>query len=237
MRSKDSFRFKQFTVRQDRCAMKVGTDGVLLGAWAETGGARSILDVGTGTGLIALMLAQRTGSDTRITSIEIDSEAARQAGENFSSSPWFERLDIVSGSFPEALPPEARFDLIVSNPPYFSGTHPSKSPEREAARNSDFLPLTKLVAESAARLNPSGRLALILPFDQKDELISLAEKEHLYPCRMTDVVPAPGKLPKRWLVEFSFAQSSCVSGELCIETGERHQYSPEFRRLTESFYL
>lgn len=155
------FRFKQFAVRQDRCPMKVGTDGVLLGAWAEVRpGDRRMLDVGTGTGLIALMLAQRSAA--WITAVDIDVECATQAAENFAASPWADRLDAVSVAV-QRYDPVEKFDLIVSNPPYYVDSLLSPDEGRNTARHAAGLPFGELAAAVVRLLSPGGRFALVLP--------------------------------------------------------------------------
>ena len=173
------FRFKQFAVRQDRCPMKVGTDGVLLGAWAEVRpGDRRMLDVGTGTGLIALMLAQRSAA--RITAVDVDAECATQAAENFAASPWADRLDAVAVAV-QRYDPVERFDLIVSNPPYYVDSLLSPDEGRNTARHAAGLPFGELAAAVVRLLAPGGRFALVLPPVEMQRFRSAA-LGRLYPC-------------------------------------------------------
>lgn len=182
------FRFKQFAVRQDRCPMKVGTDGVLLGAWAEVRpGDRRMLDVGTGTGLIALMLAQRSAA--WITAVDIDVECATQAAENFAASPWADRLDAVSVAV-QRYDPVEKFDLIVSNPPYYVDSLLSPDEGRNTARHAAGLPFGELAAAVVRLLSPGGRFALVLPPVEMQRFRSAA-LGRLYPVRWTEVCSTP----------------------------------------------
>ena len=227
------FRFKQFTVFHDLCAMKVGTDGVLLGAWADCLNAQIILDVGTGSGLIALMLAQR--SNSTITAIDIDESAYRQAGINFKESPFHDRLSVYHTSI-QQFSTSTKYDLIVSNPPYFSNSLQSPDASRTHARHNDSLPLDDLIKYSQQLLSPKGKLALILPFDTFEQVNSRALEHSLFLCRKTQVCPTPSQAPKRVLLEYSPAQQPLVEDEFFIEKS-RHVYSEEYRNLTSEFYL
>lgn len=230
------FQFKKFTVWHDRCAMKVGTDGVLLGAWADVKGAGRILDVGTGTGLIALMSAQR--STALVDAVDIDEAACLQANENVRNSPFAGRVRVFHASL-EAYRRETatRYDLIVSNPPYFIGSLKCPDAQRALARHTDSLPLQELVRDSRGLLAPQGRLALILPYDQKDRLLKCGAEEGFFVSKETIVIPRPGVDPKRCLVELSVVPVAVpFTTSLTIEV-ERHQYTPEFIRLVQPFYL
>jgi len=229
------FQFKQFKINQDRCAMKVGTDGVLLGVWTDVSGVRSILDVGTGTGLIALMLAQR--SPAAILGIEIDVDAAAQAVENVQNSPWRERIKIETVSLQTFTKnTDYRFDLIVSNPPYFNKSLKNPDAQRSVARHTDSLSQQDLIVAVDALLSDSGRLAVILPTVEGLEFILQAEMSGLYCSKKTKVIPRIGAAEKRLLLEFSRAKSACREDSLLIEI-ERHCYSERFRELTEGYYL
>ena len=177
--SDSAFRFRQFTIHQDKCAMKVGTDAVLLGSWVDPKNAHQILDIGTGTGLIALMLAQKSSAE--IDAIDIDESACQQAKENFRISPWFSRVKIYHHSlqgFSETS--EKKYDLIVSNPPYFH--HASKPPEeaRLNARHNDQLSFSELIAGVKKLLTDNGRFCLILPCKEGTEFIDLAQMSGLF---------------------------------------------------------
>jgi tRNA1Val (adenine37-N6)-methyltransferase len=229
------FRFKQFTIHQDRCAMKVGTDGVLLGAWTNIGEAKRILDIGTGTGLIALMLAQRSGAV--IDAIEIDRDAADQATENAKSSPWNEQIRIYHTSIQEYISQGQHYDLIVTNPPYFYNALTAPDPKRTLARHNQQLGLSELLHGVKNLLTSDGRLGIILPVEVFDIFVGLAEKAGLYPSRKTLVTPSPAKLVKRILAEFSFYEIEALQSELIIEKYGRHVYSEEYIALTKDFYL
>ncbi|MDO5664063.1 MAG: methyltransferase [Bacteroidia bacterium] len=231
------FKFKQFTVFHDKCAMKVGTDGVLLGAWTNIDNCQSILDVGTGSGLIALMAAQRNNF-AKITAIEIDTDAAVQARENVENSPFKDRITIFSTSFQDFASSYAeKFDLIVSNPPFFANSLPSADLKRTDARHTGSLTLNELFELSKRLLNNTGVLSLIYPFSERENIISVAEKEKLYLSRETVVYPTVSSSSKRILLEFSVNKPENIFiNQLVIETN-RHIYSPEFGELTKDFYL
>ena len=230
------FRFKQFTVYHDQCAMKVGTDGVLLGSWADTSNCNSILDIGSGSGLISLMLAQR--SNARIDAVEIDREAFLQSLENINASPWKERIHINPTSFLEFYKNETKkYDLIVSNPPYFSNSLLPPNAGRQTARHSDGgLTLKTLVQGASVLLNDTGKMAFILPFDQINQLEEEARNNNLFFTKKTAVKTTPLSYPKRMLVELAKHPVNLYEHEIIIET-ERHIYSEEFNRLTGDFYL
>ena len=244
MSGKSPFRFQQFTVRDDHAAMKIGTDAVLLGAWAPTRGAKRILDVGTGCGIIALMLAQRTNeTDSRISAIDIDSDAASQAVENFAASPWPGRLpsqsDEVQFSLEEFSQPNDRlFDLVVCNPPFFSNASLSPSESRSAARHAAGLPRDSLFELVFQLLTESGRFCLVLPFEQADSTIALANEHGFHLWSRTNVRPTPTSDLKRVLLEFGRESFEGVieESELIVEM-ERHQYSSEYADLTKHFHL
>ncbi len=234
--SNNFFRFKQFTVFQQHCAMKVGTDGVLLGAWANVARKNHILDIGTGTGLIALMLAQRN-EEAQIKAIDIDKQCILQAHLNVHSSPFANRINVEKESFQEyAVKTNARYDLIVSNPPYFQNALKSPCQSRNQARHNDTLSFFEIISQGTSILNEDGRIVLILPHEFKQQLLDYASKAHLFATRMTNVFPLPHKPAKRLLVEFGLQKIECVEDNLTIEL-TRHQYTDEFISLTQAFYL
>ena len=207
------FQFKQFTIRHDKCAMKVGTDGVLLGAWAGTESCNRILDIGTGTGLIALMLAQR--SKAAIDAIDIEADACLQAQASTHL-----------------------YDLIVSNPPYFVDSLKCPNLQRNTARHTDTLTLEDLLQYSRKLLTPQGRIALILPYDQKDRLTDCIQTQNLFLSKEVSVIPVPDAQPKRLLAELTSEPpaSPAFSDRLTIEIA-RHRYTDEYINLTKDFYL
>ena len=228
------FAFKQFTVRHDRCAMKVGTDGVLLGAWADLSHSRRILDIGTGTGLIALMLAQRC-MDARITAIDLDSAAVEQAQENIQASPWKDRIEALQQDIC-TYHPNGTFDTIVSNPPYFIDSLKCPDGQRSTARHTDTLDADRLIGKVSELLTSDGRFSIILPAEQTEDLIRVSGEKGLHPSRQTWVITRPGLSPKRILMEFRKIPVTLQPDELVIEL-ERHVYSEEYIALTKEFYL
>ena len=205
--SNEHFDFKQFSIKQDRCAMKVGTDAVLLGAWAantmhDAQGTMHVLDIGTGSGVIALMLAQQFAK-AQITGIDIDETAIRQAQANFAKSPWSERLSAQCISLQEFTlhpTPLHPYSLITSNPPYFRSSLACPDPTRHQARHTDTLSYDELIRCSAVLLAPNGVLALVLPGEAQEDILTLAAREGLYPWRLTHVVTSPNKPAKRILI-------------------------------------
>ena len=231
------FKFKQFTVFHDRCAMKVGTDGVLLGAWADVNNCRSILDVGTGSGLIALMVAQRNSS-AKITAIEIDTEAALQAKENVGNSRFKERIEVLPLSFQDFVPVAAgKFDLIVSNPPFFAHSLPSPDLKRTDARHANSLILNDFFVLSKELLNDTGTLSLIYPFLERKNIMLVAEKVNFHLSRETVVYPVRGTSPKRILLEFNAGVEKKVDRDELVIEEKHHVYTPEFIGLVRDFYL
>ncbi|MDR0413039.1 MAG: methyltransferase [Dysgonamonadaceae bacterium] len=230
--SNSFFYFKQFTVYHDLCAMKVGTDGVLLGAWTDCGNAANILDVGSGSGLIALMLAQRSGAS--IDAVDIDGNACEQSAVNFGNSPFAARLKIHRVDF-NAYFPAVRYDLIVSNPPYFARSLKSPDAGRCVARHAEKLSFEDLFGKSAALLTGKGRLSLILPADTFDRIQSIAGENNLFLRRKTTVRPHAASPPKRILLEYSKEKTQPEEDELLIEKAPR-VYSDEYRALTSDYY-
>lgn len=231
------FSFKQFTIQQDRCAMKIGTDGVLLGAWAPVfHNPYNILDIGTGTGIIALMLAQRSKAE-QIDAIEIDDEAYEQATENFENSPWNDRLYCYHAGLDEFVDEvEETFDLIVSNPPFYTDEYKSGDIQRDAARFTDSLPFEELVEAADFFLSDNGVFALIVPFKEEEKITMLCHERELFPLKITRVKGTPSAEIKRSLLAFTRIEQNPLIDELVIETA-RHQYTPEYIALTKEFYL
>ena len=216
--------------------MKVGIDGVLLGVWAPIGEAKNILDVGTGTGLIALMLAQRSSS--MITAIDIDQDAVFQARENTLNSPWKDRVAVHSSSLQEFAANESTtFDLIVSNPPYFVNSLKNQDKNRATARHTDSLTHEELINGSLKLLSAEGRLCIILPVNEGMQCVDFAQSKGLFCSKLVKVFPKLGVAAKRLLLEFGFTKVDTVLSELVIETEVRHQYSDQFSLLAKDFYL
>jgi tRNA1Val (adenine37-N6)-methyltransferase len=216
--------------------MKVGIDGVLLGVWTSVKNSANILDIGTGTGLIALMLAQRTNSI--IDAIEIDPEAVKQAVENVRSSPWSDLIHVKQISLQEfAKTANKKYDLIVSNPPYFINSLKNQTTNRASARHTDTLTHEELIGNSLLLLKHTGRICIILPVNEGLKCIDFAEKNGLHCSKKVTVFPKPNAVAKRLLIEFCLIPVQKVTSELIIEAEERHHYSPEFTELAKDFYL
>ena len=231
------FQFKQFTINQDRCAMKVGTDGVLLGAWCPIdNNPFSILDIGAGTGILSLILAQRSNA-VQIDAIEIDENAFEQCVENFESSPWGDRLFCYHAGLDEFMEePEDEYDLIISNPPFYTEDYKTENEQRDLARFSDALPFKDLVEAANLLLSENGIFAVIIPFKEEEKFIALAKDFELHPFKITRVKGTPTTEIKRSLLAFSKTQKQTLIDELIIETA-RHQYTEEYIDLTKDFYL
>ena len=235
-----AFQFKQFSVRQNRCAMKVGTDGVLLGAWCSpcyNNTAARILDIGTGTGLIALMLAQRNAHAV-VDAIEIDGAACEQATENFATSPWSERLRAIPGCVKD-FRADWQYDLVASNPPWFSNSLKSPLDVRNTARHDESLNAIGLLDCVDRLMTIAGRFSTVLPSVSGRRFIENAAQSGLHCVRHCEVQPNPDKLPTRCLLEFSRTPpaSQLIPETLIVETATRHDYTLEFRNLTRDFYL
>jgi len=243
--SNSYFRFKQFTVQQSDAAMKVNTDGVLLGAWADVQGAERILDVGTGTGVIALILAQRT-TTALVDAVEIDRDSAMQAAKNIVESPWAERMKVFAMSFQTFAGNTAHcYDLIVSNPPYFVDALLPDTAERLLSRHTASLSYYDLIFGVRTLLTATGRFCLILPYAEANLFIAKAADAGLYCTHKTNVCSAPDKPVKRLLMLFERQLVSCKEETLCIslplnnikEIDSVSAYTPEYRALTKDFYL
>ena len=236
----EPFKFKEFTVQQDKAAMKIGTDGVLLGAWAEVSNdVMSILDVGSGTGLIALMLAQRSNAET-IDAVELDEDAYEQTVENFEASKWGDRLFCYHASFQEFNKEVAEenetYDFIISNPPFYTETYKTKNEGRNKARFTNVLSFEELLVGVAAILDSKGKFAVIVPNKEEEHFIDLAKKQNLFLNRICEVKGNEESKTIRSLMEFSFIDSETKKERLTIEK-ERHIYTHAFERLVKNFYL
>ncbi len=231
------FKFKQFTIYQDRCAMKIGTDGVLLGAWTNISNSpESILDIGAGTGIIGLMLAQRGYADT-IDAIEIDEDAFEQCVENFEASPWANRLFCYHTSLDEFLDEvDDKYDLIISNPPFYSEEVSSGDRARDRARQNSSLPFNLLLKGVSELLSENGIFALVIPYKEEKRVLKEAIKVGLYPTRLLRVKGHPDSEVKRSLLEFHFKNTEVLTNELIIEKS-RHEYTEDYMNLTKDFYL
>ena len=231
------FQFKQFRIEQHFAAMKVNTDGVLLGAWTNIDGLDTVLDVGTGTGLIALMIAQRN-QNSFITGIDIDQHAAVEAAENAGKSPWPDRISIQHISFQDFTETKSgKFSLIISNPPFFSNSVKNSNTRLSAARHNHLLPFADIISGTLRMVDEKGRLSIILPVDEADLFIEMAAKNGLFLRRIASVKPFPDKEPNRSLMEFSFLISETERTVFSVYNETKVNYSQEFIRLARDFYL
>lgn len=228
------FRFKKFDVRHSHSAMKVGTDGVLLGAWADVSNSNTILDIGAGTGLIALMLAQRT-TNAQIHAVEIDADAYNEMSHNFQESPWNDRLQAFHTSI-QSFSTSNTYDLIVSNPPYFKGGTKSHVAGRKSARHEDQLPQNELVDAASAHLTPNGRLCLILPYPEGLKMEELANKNGLYLNKVLSFCSKQDRPTERLLMEFSKIKSDRSSSQM-IHYDSNGEWTEDYKLLTKDFYL
>lgn len=226
--------FKKFSVRHDRVGMKVGTDGVLLGAWVSLNQVRTILDIGTGSGLIALMMAQRTDDNVTIDAVEVADDAA-QAKENFEASPWKHRLRTFHTSL-QKFEPAAPYDLAVANPPYFIDSLKSPLEKRKVARHDVTLNHEDILRATSRILHPDSRLALILPTTEAGAFVVKARQYGLHCIRHCAFRTRPHKMPKRYLLEFSYHNSPTARSEVSLYSADG-QPSGEYRSLTGEFYL
>lgn len=232
------FQFKQFSVNQDQTAMKIGTDGVLLGAWTPIeNNPKSVLDIGTGTGIIALMLAQRSDAE-QIDALEIDESAYEQSVENFENSPWGDRLFCFHAGLDEFVDdPEDEYDLIVSNPPFYSEEYRSENEQRDLARFQGAMPFEELVEAADLLLSEIGIFSVIIPFNEEDRFIELCAEVELFPIKVTRVKGSPNTKIIRSLLAFKrYELAVLTADELVIEI-RRHEYTPEYISLTKDFYI
>lgn len=231
------FQFKQFTIQQDKTAMKVGTDGVLLGAWANLDFyPNSILDIGAGTGLIALMMAQRCDAET-IDAIELNDEAYEQTVENFENSDWGDRLFCYHASLSEFTDEiDEKYDFIISNPPFYTSTYKELSEERAMARHSESLTYADLLESTSKLLSENGNCAFIIPFEEEVDFLKIAEENMLYPNRITRVKGALNTVVKRSLLQLSFLKTEPIQSELTLELS-RHNYTEDYKSLVQDLYL
>lgn len=231
------FKFKQFSVNQDQCAMKIGTDGVLLGAWTPLiNNPYNILDIGAGTGILSLMLAQRSNAE-QIDAIEIDENAYEQCVENFEASPWGDKLFCFHAGLDEFIDePEDEYDLIISNPPFYTDDYKSPTTSRDLARFEDALPFEELIEATALLLSDNGIFSVIIPYKEEERFVSLCKELDLFPFKITRVKGTPTSEIKRSLLAFCRIEQTPLTDELVIEIS-RHNYTPEYIELTKEFYL
>lgn len=217
--------------------MKVGMDGVLLGSWADASGAERILDIGAGTGLITLMMAQKNAT-ARIDAIEIDPDAFQESVLNAQNSPWNNRINLKLCSFQEfARRENQKYDLIVSNPPFFTNGVKAPVQNRAQARHSDSLSMDDLISGTANMLNISGKIALILPSESFPKIEKLTKENKLFISRLCRIKPNPQKPEFRILIELTNSECFLKEESLMIEFERHHDYTPEYISLTHDFYL
>jgi tRNA1Val (adenine37-N6)-methyltransferase len=231
----EPFRFKQFSVDHDQCAHRVGTDAVLVGSWADIGVANRILDIGTGSGVIALMLAQRTATHVTIDAIEPGDADRQQAETNIARSPWASRIHV----YPDAVQhyaPGYDYDLIVSNPPFFSSGAGPPARQRHRARHTDALSFTALAHAAIRLLSRKGKLAVVLPVVEGRDFEALVRASGLYTHRRLAVFTRMQKPQERWLLEFSREALPLFTDSLVLQTGAQ-EWTAEYRQLTRDFYL
>lgn len=232
---KPEFRFKRFTIRQDRCALKVGTDGVLFGAWVNYEGARRILDIGTGTGVLALIAAQRN-SEAHIDAVEIDDASAEQAAENATASPWGDRVRVHRMDVRRMKAGEP-YDLIICNPPYYAGYSTSPDQRIGLAKHSGELLFPELLEAVDGLLRDSGRFAVIIPKNREAEFLKEAGRVGLHACRRCVVRYVSHRPAKRVLLELDRSNAAVEEMELTVEATGPFDYTPEYRALISDLML
>ncbi|MFP4488022.1 MAG: tRNA1(Val) (adenine(37)-N6)-methyltransferase [Bacteroidales bacterium] len=229
------FDFKQFRVYQEQSAFKVGTDSVLLGAWTDPSSASSVLDIGTGTGLLALMMAQK--SNCEITAIEPDRQSYEEAARNVNISPWDNRINLINTRLQDYHPAGPDFDLIISNPPFFRGSLFNKDERLSRSRHDYDLSSTELLEGAGRLMNTGGIFCLVLPYGESALFIAEAADSGLYCNRILNIKPLPSSPVKRVLMEFGRKKKELHQSFLTIEKGERHAYTAAYRKLTADYYL
>lgn len=235
--SSKPFKFKNFTINQDQCAMKIGTDGVLLGAWASLENQPfSVLDIGAGTGILSLMMAQRSHAEL-IDALEIDDHTYEQCVENFEQSPWGDRLFCYHTSLQAFVDEiEDQYDLIICNPPFYAEDYKTKNSQRDLARFQDAMPFEHLLESASKLLSENGIFSVIIPYKEESHFTDIALKFGLNLNKILHVKGTPDSEVKRSLMAFSFRESEIIKDRLTIEVG-RHEYTPEYINLTKDFYL
>ena len=232
------FNFKMFAIQQDRCAMKVGTDSVLLGAWCPIeNNPFSVLDIGAGTGILSLMIAQRSNAE-QIDALEIDEDAYEQCVENFENSPWGDRLFCFHAGLDEFVEePEDEYDLILSNPPFYAENYKSENEQRDLARFQDALPFEDLIEAADLLLSENGIFAVIIPHKEEDRFIDLCAQAELFPFKITRVKGSHNTPIVRSLLAFKRFELPVLSADELVIEINRNEYTNEYIALTKDFYL
>jgi len=229
------FRFKQFTIKQEKTAMKVSTDGVLLGAWANFNKPKTILDIGTGTGLLAIMAAQKH-PESEITAIEINNEAYTEAKINAQNCTWNKRIKLIHADFLDFSKNEQKkFDLIISNPPYYENQLPSTEEKKRIARHNDSLPFNHLIASVSKIITNKGVFCVIIPNYESKKFIHLCSQNNLFLTKKLQIFPNENKKVNRVLLEFSKEIKEIISESIFVRKNKK--YSAEYLELTKDFYL
>lgn len=233
-----TFNFKQFSVQQDRCAMKIGTDSVLLGAWCPIdNNPFSVLDIGSGTGILSLMLAQRSHAE-QIDALEIDEDAYEQCVENFENSPWSDRLFCFHAGLDEFVEePEDEYDIIISNPPFYSEDYKTDNSQRDLARFQDAMPFEELVEAADLLLSENGIFAVIIPFKEEEHFIDLCAEVELFPVKVTRIKGSHTTPIVRSMLAFKRYELSVLTADELIIEINRHEYTDDYINLTKDFYL
>jgi tRNA1Val (adenine37-N6)-methyltransferase len=230
------FKFKQFVINQQNSAMKVGVDAVLLGAWANPTGASTILDIGTGTGLLSLMLAQK--SNANITAIEIDEETFNRACDNIKVSRWNDRISLIQASFQVFVPKCVnKFDFIICNPPFFNSSLIAPDAKRTMARHDQSLSLDELFLGVNQLLDKSGQFVMIYPFDRKDDVLKVSNEKKLFASQMLEIKGNEKKIPNRIIFEFVKSPVKCNISEIIVRNSETNDYTDDYKLLTKDYYL
>ncbi|MCR5312586.1 MAG: methyltransferase [Bacteroidaceae bacterium] len=229
------FTFKKFTIDDSACAMKVGTDGVLLGAWAKHENTKRILDIGTGSGLIAIMLAQRF-VDASIEAIDIDPLSVSQAEKNIANTPFMDRIKVWEADF-TTMDNNEKYDLIVSNPPFYKEQTTCPDAKRDAARHTSSLPFERLIEQARMKLTENGRFCVIIPTSAVTDFIGTAARYKLYLCQRTDVYTTPRKQPKRTLLSFTTTSDTDSKFKKLYIRNVENEFSNEYKELGKDFYL
>ena len=235
--SNDTFEFKKFKIKQDKCAMRVSTDAVLLGAWVVPNGSLRILDIGTGTGVIALMLAQK--SNANIVAIDIDKESTEQAKLNVAESIYNAKVQVLHQSFQELVKTtDQKFNLIVTNPPYFIDSYKNASDTRASARHTDLLSFEDLLSGVKKLLDEKGKFCVILPTNEARIFREMAQAKGLYLSKLLRIRTRFEKdSEKRHLMQFEFKESEFSESTLVIEKDSHRNYTEEYKELTKDYYL
>ncbi|MBM78664.1 MAG: tRNA (adenosine(37)-N6)-methyltransferase TrmM [Crocinitomicaceae bacterium] len=228
------FQFKQFSIHQNNAAMKIGTDGILLGAWANTYKSKNIIDIGTGTGVIAIMQCQKN-KKAFVDAIEISHQACIDAQNNINNCPWEKRIQLYECNLKKFIPIK-KYDHIISNPPFFINSLSPENNERKKARHTEFLSYLDIMNFSLKYLSENGKTSIILPVKEGEKCILSSSKCNLHLTKKCYVKPKAHKNSHRLLLEFSKTKTDCIISHLIIENNERHDYTKEYKEITKNFY-